>query len=95
MGSAEANGIVTGVGGTQDGSAGHVTFYVAVPDIDTLPVVVSCLPVESFTRPETDRVGSDAIPAPRTTSPTTRKCKPRMKGISDSGKFYGVIEAGQ
>jgi predicted enzyme related to lactoylglutathione lyase len=34
MGSAEANGIVTGVGATPDGSAGHVTFYVAVPDID-------------------------------------------------------------
>ena len=34
MAAAEANGIVTGIGSTPDGSAGHVTFYVAVPDID-------------------------------------------------------------
>ena len=34
MASAEANGIVTGVGSTQDGGAGHVTFYVSVKDID-------------------------------------------------------------
>jgi predicted enzyme related to lactoylglutathione lyase len=30
----EETGIVFGVGPTQDGSAGHVTFYVRVPDID-------------------------------------------------------------
>jgi uncharacterized protein len=34
MASAEANGVATGVGSTPDGSAGHVTFYVAVKDID-------------------------------------------------------------
>jgi uncharacterized protein len=34
MTSNEETGIVFGVGPTQDGSAGHVTFYVRVPDID-------------------------------------------------------------
>ena len=29
-----ATGIVIGVGGTPDGSAGHVTGYITVPDID-------------------------------------------------------------
>lgn len=32
--SGEANGVATGIGPTPDASAGHVTFYVAVPDID-------------------------------------------------------------
>ncbi|MFL5681101.1 MAG: VOC family protein [Chloroflexota bacterium] len=27
-------GLVAGIGSTPDGSAGHVTFYVSVPDID-------------------------------------------------------------
>ncbi|HKG55817.1 MAG TPA: VOC family protein [Candidatus Limnocylindrales bacterium] len=27
-------GVVAGIGSTPDGSAGHVTFYVSVPDID-------------------------------------------------------------
>jgi uncharacterized protein len=34
MASADANGIVTGVGSTPDGGPGHVTFYVSVKDID-------------------------------------------------------------
>jgi len=34
MASADQAGIVVGVGGTPDGSAGQVTGYVAVPDID-------------------------------------------------------------
>jgi predicted enzyme related to lactoylglutathione lyase len=34
FGSAEQAGIVVGIGSTPDGSAGHVTGYVAVPDID-------------------------------------------------------------
>ncbi len=34
MTSNEETGIVVGVASTQDGSAGHVTFYVRVPDID-------------------------------------------------------------
>jgi uncharacterized protein len=32
--SAEQTGVAVGVGSTPDGSAGHVTGYVAVPDID-------------------------------------------------------------
>jgi len=31
----EATGVVVGIGGTRDGSAGHVTGYVKVDDIDT------------------------------------------------------------
>ena len=31
---AEETGIAGGIGSTPDGSAGHVTFYVQVPDID-------------------------------------------------------------
>ena len=34
MAPASDNGVVTGIGGTQDGGPGHVTFYVAVKDID-------------------------------------------------------------
>ncbi len=34
MASAADNGVVTGIGSTPDGSAGHTTFYVAVKDID-------------------------------------------------------------
>ena len=34
MAPASENGVVTGIGGTQDGGPGHVTFYVAVKDID-------------------------------------------------------------
>lgn len=34
MTSNDETGIVVGVGGTPDGSAGHVTFYVTVADID-------------------------------------------------------------
>jgi hypothetical protein len=34
MSSADETGIVVGVGATRDGSAGHVTFYVTVSDID-------------------------------------------------------------
>ncbi|HEY0443281.1 MAG TPA: VOC family protein [Candidatus Limnocylindrales bacterium] len=34
MASSDDNGIVTGIGSTPDGSAGHVTFYVSVADID-------------------------------------------------------------
>jgi predicted enzyme related to lactoylglutathione lyase len=34
MTSNEETGIVVGVGPTQDGGPGHVTFYVRVPDID-------------------------------------------------------------
>ena len=30
----EETGVVVGIGGTSDGSAGHVTGYVKVPDID-------------------------------------------------------------
>ena len=32
----EKTGIVVGIGGTQDGSAGHVTGYVRVADIDAI-----------------------------------------------------------
>jgi len=34
MSSADQTGVVVGIGSTPDGSAGHVTGYVAVPDID-------------------------------------------------------------
>ncbi len=34
MTDAATTGVVAGIGSSQDGSAGHVTFYVAVPDID-------------------------------------------------------------
>ncbi len=34
MTSPDQTGIVAGIGGTQDGSAGHVTGYVTVADID-------------------------------------------------------------
>ena len=34
MSSHDETGVVVGIGGTQDGSAGHVTFYVSVADID-------------------------------------------------------------
>ncbi len=32
--SGKENGVDTGIGATPDGSGGHVTFYVAVPDVD-------------------------------------------------------------